>query len=142
MRERTTIVAARTPGCLKRTYPSRGNTQRPECLSHHNGHAVAARRSQLTDDGMTWELTGDQQATGGLRVGEQQESILADGGVDVWPHPIQVPSRATADVPRRDGLPGSVEVRHQSRVDDRGHSAGLGQLVEVAEQAEAGDVRG
>jgi hypothetical protein len=39
---------------------------------------------------MPGQLSGDEQAAGGLCVGEQQELVVADPGVDMRPDPVEV----------------------------------------------------
>ena len=72
---------------LYRTAVSTG--WRPNQLPHHD--RVLAAGHELTDDGRAWNLTGDQQPTGCLGIGEQECLVFIDGRqVDMWCHPVEV----------------------------------------------------
>ncbi len=99
---------------------------------------------EFADDWCAGNLAGDQQTARGLGVGQQQRLVLVDGReVDVRADPVEVAPGAAADVAAPSAPPA-----HPSRygtaagVDHRRDAAGPGQLVQVAEQTEAGDVRG
>jgi amino acid efflux transporter len=102
-----------------------------------------AARHELADHGRAGHLAGQQQAAGGLRVGEQQQVLLAHPvGGQVRGHPVQVAAAAAGQVALGQPLAGPADQRHGRPVDDRRDPAGPGQLVQVAEQAEPGDVGG
>src|SRR2546421_4972566 len=125
------------PGCRPRR-PDRRDLDGTLALSADDqGRPVRAGRLQLADDRVPGYLAGHQQAAGGLRVGEEQQFVLGrPAGVQGRPDPGEIPSGTPADVPGREGLAGTIEVRHGGGLDDRGDPAGAGQLVQVPEQAE------
>src|SRR4030081_3643105 len=58
------------------------------------------------------------------------------------PYPVEVPARTAADVAAGERLPRTVHIGNRGRIDDGGHSAGPGELVQLPEQSEARDVSG
>jgi amino acid efflux transporter len=102
-----------------------------------------AAGDELADDRGARHLAGQQQAAGGLRVRQEQQVVLAGrAGVEVRGDPVQVAAAAAGQVARRQRRPGAADQGHGRPVDDRRDAGGAGQLVQVPEQAEPGDVGG
>src|SRR5262249_9309187 len=119
------------------------NTSGEEITASADDEQVLAARDELADDRSARDLAGDDQAAGGLRIREQQCLRLVDvDETGVGAYPVQVAPGAAADVAGRGGFPRTVEIPDRGGVDDRGDPAGPGQLEDVAEQAESGDVGG
>src|SRR4051795_11565984 len=123
-------------------YPQYGRLMRPWPASSTNGDHRVTAGDQLTDDGMTGELAGDEQPTGGLRIRQQEQLVVVDARGHMGSHPLEVASTAAGHEAGGVRLPGRLEVGNRRRVDDSRDSAGAAQLVEVAEQSEAGHVGG
>jgi amino acid efflux transporter len=102
-----------------------------------------AARDELADDGGARHLPGQQQAARGLRVGEQQQVLLADPvRRQVRRHPLQVAPAAARQVAGPQQVAGPGDVGDGRAVDHRRDPAGPGQLVQVTEQPEPRDVGG
>ena len=97
---------------------------------------------QLADHRMARQLPGDEQAAGGLSVGEEHQLVLGHSRVVVRADPVQVASAAAGHVAGGVRRLRRLDVGDRRRVDDRRHAAGPAELVQVSEQAEAGDVGG
>src|SRR6185369_15666746 len=96
---------------------------------------------QLADHRGARHFSGKEEAAGRLCVGQQQGGELVHvGQIAVGLDPGEVASGAAADVTGSRRVLGTVEVGDGGGVDGGAHAAGADQLVEVAEQSEAGDV--
>src|SRR5690606_39571536 len=99
-------LAARTGGSVtRRPAPPDSVTGRPASA---DDQGVVRRRDELADDGGAGDLAGDEEAAGGLGVGEQQPLLLVRAAeVGVRGDPGEVAAGAAAGVPGADGLAGA-----------------------------------
>ena len=97
--------------------------------------AVRAARDAdgVSDDRSPRHLADEQQTAAGLRVGEQEQIVLAHTRTHVEPgsHPIQVATAAAGHVAPSQGLAHPVDERHGCDVEDRAEAR-------VVDQAELG----
>src|SRR4051794_24614553 len=104
---------------------------------------MLAARDELADDRGARKLPGDDQAAGGLGIGEQERFDLVNvGEAGVGAYPVEVAAGTAADVAVGGRFAGPVEVADRGGVDDGRHAAGPRKLEYVPEQAEPGDVGG
>src|SRR5699024_4019330 len=69
---------------------------------HGNSPHVDARTcDDLADDQVTGQLTDDEEAAGGLGIGQEQQVLLGHGviGSEIGAHPVEVAPRSARDVP-------------------------------------------
>src|SRR5699024_4218001 len=139
-------ASSRSSAWSSRSSPGGRNTPdspRRSSSAHLDEGAVGqgAGGDGLADDRGAGDLADDEEAAGGLGVGEEDQLVLADAvGRQVGSDPVEVALRAARDVAGREGRAGTLDVGHRSSVDPGGDAGGTGHLVQVPEQTEAGDV--
>src|SRR4051794_40856266 len=102
------VMSLKWAASIGAAYPDADRRNAAKRPSTHDDR-VLSEGDEFTDDDGAGNLAGDQQAAGGLSVGEQQRLLLVDGRqVGVRPDPVEVAARAAADVALPQCVAGAV----------------------------------